>query len=399
MKDLKRLYGSVLMDHVANLRQMAFLAGPRQVGKTTTCRDIGDVYLNWDNEDHREIVLHGPGAVAAYAGLDVLSERPAVVVLDELHRYRRWKLFLKGLFDTYEARTRIVVTGSSRLDVYRRGGDSLMGRYFLFHMHPLSVGELVRPDPPGEPIRRPVSLSDEEWEALWEHGGFPEPFVKREKRFSFRWRTLRRAQLLREEVRDLTRIQELDQLSVLGKLLEQRSGEQLVYSALAREVRVSENTVRSWVSTLCTLHHGFLIRPWHRNVAKGLRKEPKWFLRDWSGIDDVGKRSETLCACHLLKAVEGWTDLGFGSFALHYVRDKQRREVDFLVVRDGKPWFLAEVKHGSRELSPALAFFQRQLGCPHAFQVAIDSAFADQDCFSQPDPVVVPARTLFSQLL
>ncbi len=399
MQELGRLYASVLRDHLDSLRQMAFLSGPRQVGKTTTCRGIGDVYLNWDNEDHRETILRGPGAVATYAGLDALSERPVVVVLDELHKYRRWKLFLKGLFDTYEARIRIVVTGSSRLDVYRRGGDSLMGRYFLFHMHPLSVGELVRTHAPGQPTRTPAFLPDAHWEALWEHGGFPEPFVRRDKRFSFRWRELRRVQLLRQEVRDLTRIQQLDQISVLGKLLERRSGEQLVYSALAREIRVSENTVRSWVSTLCTLHYGFLVRPWHRNVAKGLRKEPKWFLRDWSGIDDVGKRSETLCACHLLKAVEGWTDLGFGSFALHYVRDKQRREVDFLVVRDGRPWFLVEVKHGSRELSPALAFFQNQIGCPHAFQVSTDSVFVDQDCFSHHDAIVVPGRTLYSQLL
>jgi predicted AAA+ superfamily ATPase len=398
MQELSRIYNSILGQHMNSYRQMAFLTGPRQVGKTTLGRSLGEVYLNWDNDDHREIVLRGPGSVAGYAGLDRLAARPVSIVFDELHKYRRWKLFLKGFFDSYETRARIIVTGSSRLDVYRRGGDSLMGRYFLFHMHPLSVGELLRTDPPQQPIRPPCALPDAEWQALWEHGGYPEPFVRREKRFYLRWRELRRVQLLRDDVRDLTRIQEIDQLRILGRLLEQRSGDQLVYGALAREIRVSENTVRSWISTLCSLYFGFLVRPWHHNISRSLRKEPKWFLRDWSGIDDAGKRAETLCACHLLKAAELWSDLGFGSFALHYVRDKERREVDFLVVRDGVPWFLVEVKHSDLSLSGSLSHFQKQIGCPHAFQLVVDSSFVKADCFGHRKPVVVPARTFLSQL-
>lgn len=140
---------------------MAFVAGPRQVGKTTTCRDLADIYLDWDNEDHRQIILAGPAAVATYAGLDSLRPRPTRIVFDELHKYKLWKQFLKGFFDTYEARVRIMVTGSSRLDVYRKGGDSLMGRYFLYHMHPLSVAELCNPQPPTQPYRPPAQLSDE----------------------------------------------------------------------------------------------------------------------------------------------------------------------------------------------------------------------------------------------
>lgn len=155
-----------------------------------------------------------------------------------------------------------------------------MGRYFLFRMHPFSAGELVRTDPPKSPIRPPLRIAESDWQALLEHGGFPEPFVRRDRRFSLRWRELRRSQLLRDEVRDLTRIQELDQLAILGRLLESRSGEQVVYSTLAREVRISENTIRSWISTFCSLYFGFLVRPWHRNVTRGLRKEPKWYLRD-----------------------------------------------------------------------------------------------------------------------
>lgn len=399
MKPRQRLYSSILAEHLAGHRQMAFVYGPRQVGKTTTCRELGDAYLDWDNDDHREIILAGPRAVAAHAGLDRVRRRPPVVVLDELHKHSRWKGFLKGLFDTYEDRARIVVTGSSRLDVYRRGGDSLMGRYFPFRMHPFSVAELASASAPDSLPRPPAAISHADWRALLEHGGYPEPFLKRERRFTARWSGTRRAQLLREDVRDMTRIQELGQLQVLARLLAERSGDQLVYAALARSIRVSENTIRSWIDALSSLHYGFVVRPWHRNVSKALRKEPKWFLREWSGIEDVGKRAETLCAAHLLKAVEGWTDLGLGELELRYVRDKQKREVDFLVVRDGEPWFLAEIKHGDEEISPALEYFQQQLRCAHAFQVVIDMDYVDADCFTFHEPVIAPARTFLSQLL
>ncbi len=399
MEQRKRLYTSILREHIRGYRQMAFVSGPRQVGKTTTYRSLGDSYLDWDNDDHREIILTGPAGVATYAGLDRISDKPVVVVFDELHKYERWKLFLKGFFDTYEDRVRVIVTGSSRLDVYRHGGDSLMGRYFLFHMHPLSAAELINTGSPDSLLRSPRKIPAEDWQALWDHGGYPEPFVRRDQRFSARWLGMRQTQLLREEIRDLTRIQQLDQMATLGQILAQRSGQQIVYGALARRLRVSENTVRSWIATLCSLHYGFLVRPWHRNVNRALRKEPKWFLRDWSGIKEEGKRAESFCACHLLKAVELWTDLGFGSFELRYIRDKQQREVDFLVVRDGEPWFLVEVKSRSSALSPLLGYFQKQIHCPHAFQVVTQADYVDKDCFTHTTPVIVPARTLLSQLL
>jgi hypothetical protein len=398
MKTLPRVYGTILTDELRDHRQMAFVAGPRQVGKTTTCCELADVYLDWDNEDHRTLILSGPAAVAAHAGIERLTEQHTRIVFDELHKYKRWKQFLKGFFDTYEDRVRIMVTGSSRLDVYRKGGDSLMGRYFLYHMHPLSVAELCRPQPPATIPREPMHLDDSRWKALWEHGGHPEPFAKRSPRFSLRWRKLRRQQLLREDIRDMTGIQDLDQLAVMARLLTEHSSDQLIYTNLAKQVRVSENTVRSWIATLCSLHFGFVVKPWFRNVSKALRKEPKWFLRDWSGITDTGRRTETFCACHLLKAVEGWTDLGLGTFELRYLRDTQKREVDFLVVRDNEPWFLVEAKHGRPGLSPHLRHFQSQTGAQHAFQISLDAAYVNADCFSRKEPVVVPARTFFSQL-
>lgn len=273
-----------------------------------------------------------------------------------------------------------------------------MGRYLLYRMHPLSVGELLRPEIPERMIAAPGRLSAARFDALWRHGGYPEPFLKRDPRFSRQWRRLRRQQLLREDVRDMTRIQELDQLDVLAAILEDRSGAQLVYSTLARDINISVDTVRRWVGTLSSLHLGFTVRPWFRNVTKALRKEPRWYLRDWSGIADAGRRAETFVACHLLKAVEAWTDLGFGEFELRYLRDKEKREVDFAVIRDGEPWMLAEVKRSETALSPHLAHFQRQTGARFAFQVVLDMGTVRADCFTREEPCVVPARTPLSQL-
>ncbi|MCY2929522.1 MAG: AAA family ATPase [Planctomycetota bacterium] len=404
MNRRQRVYDAILADHLRRHRQMAFVTGPRQVGKTTTCRHLATAYLNWDNPDDREVVLAGPAATAARIGLDRLSAKPSTALFDELHKFARWKTFLKGFYDTYADSSRILVTGSSRMDFYRRGGHSLLGRYFPYRMHPFSVAEALHQDlPPARILRRPAPISETDFQALWKHGGYPEPFLKRDSRFTRRWTNLRGQQLLREDIRDLTRIHELGQIQALAELLAARSGEQIIYSTLARAVQVSSETLRHWIDTLAGLHLGFLLRPWFKSVSRSLRKEPKWFLRDWSGVDDEGKRAETFLACHLLKAVEGWTDLGLGQFHLGYLRDVAKNEVDFLVVRDGKPWLLVEAKKSDDQLSPALGHFQRQLGAPHAFQVVLDADYVDADCFAQTSrshrPLVVPARTFLSQLL
>jgi uncharacterized protein len=394
-----RLYDRVLQDHFARHRQMAWVSGPRQVGKTTTCRMEGTDYLNWDNADNRRLILRGPGAVATRIQLEQLREIRPIVVFDELHKDKKWKAFLKGFFDVYGERTRIIVTGSSRLDVFRRGSDSLMGRYFLYRMHPFSVGEIIRIDLPKDVIHPPSPVIDAEWQALWEHGGFPEPFLRRDVRFTRRWRSLRRDQLTREDIRDVVQIETLGLLETLTDILAERSGQQLIYSNLANEVGIAVDTVKRWIDVLERLHFGFVVRPWFTNVTKALRKEPKWFLRDWSGIDNPGQRAETLMACHLLKAVEGWTDLGLGNFELRYLRDKLKREVDFLVVRDRKPWVLVEVKTSDIRLSDSLRYFQTATKAKHAFQAVFELPHVQADCFRRTDAAVVPARTLLSQLL
>lgn len=322
-----------------------------------------------------------------------------MLAFDELHKFPRWKNFLKGFFDTYVNQCRIIVTGSARLDVYRRGGDSLMGRYFPYRIHPFSTAELCRNSNLKELISAPCKLASEQWNSLCEQGGFPEPLLKNQKRFSTRWRSLRDERLFKEDLRDLTRIQELSLLEIMARLLADRSAEQLVFSNLAEQVQVSPKTAKEWVNTLVATYYGFLVRPWFNNLNKALRKEPKWFLRDWSGISDPGRKTETMIACHLLKAVECWTDLGLGEFELRYLRDKQKREVDFAVIRDGLVWFLVEAMQSDTSISPALKHYQKATGAKHAFQVVSSLPFENINCFDYTRPVAVPASTFLSQLV
>ena len=399
MDERPRLYSAILADHLDRHRQMALVSGPRQVGKTTTCRSVSNEYLNWDDADDRRLLLRGPASIAQALQLDALRAKPPVATLDELHKYSKWKALLKGFFDSYSDRVRLIITGSSRIDIFRRGGDSLMGRYFLYRMHPWSVAESLRTELPKKETHAPEEVRLADWDALWEHGGFPEPFLRRDTRFTRRWRSLRYEQLSREDLREVARVSDLGTLETLMQILAEYSAQQLIYSNLAREIQVSVDTVKRWIDLLARLHYGFLVRPWSRNVAKSLRKEPKWFLRDWSGVVEDGPRAETLVACHLLKAVEAWTDLGFGDFELRYLRDKQKREVDFLVVKDRKPWFLVEVKMHDQTLSPSLGYFQAQTNAQHSFQVVMNLPYQQADCFRIHRAVVVPAKSFLSQLL
>ena len=203
---------------------------------------------------------------------------------------------------------------------------------------------------------------------------------------------VRLTQLVREDIRDLTQVQQIDQMEVLVQRLSRQSGRCTATSP----GKVSPDTIRRWVAALCDFHLGFLVRPWFRNVSRSF----KWYLRDWADIEDVGEKAETFVACHLLKAVDGWNDMGLGRFELGYLRDREKREVDFLVARGGQPWFLVEVKYRDESMSRTLKYHQDQLRVPFAFQVVIDADFVDADCFAKPgSPLVVPAKTFLSQLV
>lgn len=402
---MKRIYTSVIKEHFARYQQMVFLIGPRQAGKTTVSLMTKEFtaqlsYLNWDNLDHRKIILEGVNSAAGFAGLDKLALKTPIIVFDEIHKYGKWKTFLKGFFDTYKGKVKIIVTGSSRLDIYKKGGDSLMGRYFSYRMHQLSLAELGRVNLSEKEINQPFQSKEQDFERLLKSGGFPEPFLKNDSRFLNRWKTLRQEQLIREDIRDLSRIQELGQIELLAEILKHQAGQLTNYSSLSNKVNVSSDTIRRWIKTLQSFFYCFTVQPWSNNIARSLIKEPKTYLWDWTNVDEEGARAENLVASHLLKAVHYWTDCGLGQYGLWFIRDKEKREVDFLVSRDKKPWFLVEVKLSAREgISRNLIYFQQKIKAKHAFHVVFDMEYIPQDCFKYVGPLIVPARTFLTQLV
>ena len=401
---MRRLYQELISRHLASFRQMVFLMGPRQVGKTTVSQESAAEwpshhYFNWDNSAEKLLFIEGPNAVAKQAGIEELTEEKPILIFDEIHKFGKWKNFLKGFFDHYERKCKIIVTGSARLNIYKKGGDSLMGRYFYYRIHPLSVAEIATPYLIDHEIRPPSPISDEDWAALIEHGGFPEPFVQRSKEFSRRLRTMRKDQLFREDIRDGTRIQELAQLELLAELLRKQAAQSMDYQSLAKKVGVSIDTIRRWLEVLKSFYYCFSLQPWSKNISRSLVKEPKLYLWDWSLIDEEGHANENLVASHLLKAVHFWNDRGLGEYGLYYLRTKDKIETDFVVVKNGKPWFLVEVKTKAKGISQALYHFQEETGAPHAFQAAFDLPYVNKSCFEEKGPILVPARTLLSQLV
>ncbi len=219
---------------------MLFLMGPRQVGKTTTSLETSShssahYYLNWDDQAHRLLIAEGQEAVARHMNLDKLQDELPIVVFDEIHKFTKWKDFLKGFFDVYGKRTKIIVTGSARLDILKFSGDSLMGRYFLYRLHPLSIRELMDPSLSDDEIRLPIQCREEDLQALHQFGGFPEPFLQKNTRFYNRWKTLRIKQLFQEDLHDLSRIQEVSQLQLLAELLRKQAGQLVNFSDLAKK--------------------------------------------------------------------------------------------------------------------------------------------------------------------
>ena len=235
---------------------------------------------------------------------------------------------------------------------------------------------------------------------LLEYGGFPEPFLKADKRFYNRWSRLRTEQFFYEDVRDLTNVQEISLIETLAEILKHQTGQLTNYSSFAKDLNISVDTVKRWLVILENLYYCYSIQPYFKNVPKSLRKQPKYFLWDWSLIPDKGARHENFIASHLLKAVHYWSDAGFGDYQLFYLRDKVKREVDFLITKDRAPWVLAEIKSSSvKRISPHLEYFSRILEVEHAFQIELNGEYVDEDCFSVKKPVKVPAKTFLSQLI
>jgi predicted AAA+ superfamily ATPase len=398
----RQTYINASVDVLSNQDVMLFLMGARQVGKTVLSKSIAALYkqsfyLNFDDDEHRKLILSGQRFIENIFPAERRVDKP-LVIFDEIHKYPNWKNFIKGFYDVYKQNYNIVVTGSSRLDIFYKGGDSLMGRYLPYTVHPFSLGELNPNDLEGL-YRLPCQIQKEDWTVLYEFGGFPVPFFKRQSVAYRQWRRMRRSQLFREDIRDMTHVHEISQLELCAQLLEYQSGGILNRSALGQKLRVSLPTIGRWLEILKQFYFAFTIQPWAKNIPHSLIKEPKVYLNDWSLIADPGARFENFIACHLKKSIDFWSESGQGDFELYFLRDKSQREVDFLVTRDQEPWLLVEAKSSEQNLTPALSYYQKLTTAPFAFQVTKNMPYYDFDCFSKEGVFIVPAQTFLSQLV
>ena len=293
------------------------------------------------------------------------------IALDEIHKFPRWKRFLKGLHDAHKSNLEILVTGSGGLDVYQRGGDSLFGRYQLYHLHPFTLGEMAAPKRAIETtpdtftecvLEKGTSRSLEDALRLLERfTGFPEPLFAGSPTRLQRWSRAHEQLILREELRDLTRIREIGLIESMMDLLPERVGSPLSINALREDLGVRFETVQNWLTALARLFYLFTIRPYTEKLARSLRREEKVYLYDFSVIEDPGARFENLVALHLMKLCHRWTDFGYGDFALMYVRDREKREVDFLITDRRKPFALIEAKLSASSVDPSLRHFAQRI--------------------------------------
>lgn len=400
---IRRFYQALIANHISKYDQMVFISGARQVGKTTIAREFqtsDKSYLNWDNINHREIILSRLYQYVDNELLAVLTIDKPCLILDEIHKYKDWKNLIKGLYDQYKGKLTIIITGSAKLDVYSKGGDSLMGRYFNYHIMPLSVHELLELPYAKTLINNPCKIHDDQWERLFLRGGYPEPYTQNNQEFFQLWSSSRWRQLFKEEIRDYGNVQDIGQLELLGKLIQGQTGSLTNYSQLGKKIQKPESTIRSWFQLLESTYYLFNVTPWSNNVNRAILKAPKTYLHDWSMIDDLGAKVENFCAVHLLKAVMYWNNSGQGQFSLHYIRDKNHNEVDFVIIKNTSPWILIEVKASKQaSLSRSLVKFKNELQVPYAFQLVYDANFIDIDLFKITEPKVVPMKTFFSQLI
>ena len=338
-------------------RKMVFVAGPRQSGKTTMAKwlcdtagfDVGKRYLNWDSPEDRENII-----------IERFPAGPGYLVLDEIHKYSRWRQVVKGLYDKRGDELNILVTGSARLDHYRRGGDSLQGRYHFFRLFPLTFAEL------GMPV--PSAVRD-----LLIYGGFPEPFILHSVTQSKRWSREYRSRIVREELADLENVQDLGIIEKMVLRLPELVGFPLSINALREDLQVSHQSVSRWIVMLENLYMIFRIYPFGAPMIRAVKKEAKHYHLDWTVVKDMGKRFENLVACHLLKWCFFLQDSKGRDIELRYFRDVDRREVDFVIVEDGNPVHFIECKKSGKSLSRSLCYLKVRFPSVRATQVSLEN--------------------------
>lgn len=333
--------------------KMVFLGGPRQVGKTffslSLLKDENKEprgYFNWDSIDHRPSILSG-----------AFDRNQKLWVLDEIHKYAKWRGLIKGFYDTLKTTHQFLVTGSARLDYYRKGGDSLLGRYYYYRMHPLSLNEV-------SPTQNEAKLNQ-----LFEFGGFPEPFLKQSTTHLKRWHRGRRERIIQADIRDLENIKDISNMETLMHALPDRVGSPLSRKNLAQELEVDFKTVEKWLTILENVYYCYRIAPYGAPKIKAVKKEQKIYFWDWSELENKGARWENLVASHLLKYCHFVEDTQGDSMELRFLRDVSGREVDFVVLKNKKPLFAVECKTGEKSISPHVHYFKERTTIPYFYQV------------------------------
>lgn len=357
-------------------RKMVFVAGPRQVGKTTLARGLpgaDEGYLNWDVPEHRERILR--------------RELPPsrLWIFDEIHKWRSWRNYLKGLYDSREDRDsgrEILVTGSARLDFYRYSGDSLQGRYHLLRLHPLSAAELGL-------------ATAEELGTLLSLGGFPEPYFGGSEVEARRWSREHRNLLVREEVVSLERVQDLGNLELLMLRLPNLVGSPLSVNALREDLELSHKTVSGWLRMLERLYALFRLSPFGAPRIRAIKKAQKHYHFDWTLVPDPAARFENLVASHLLKWVHYQQDVRGRDLELRYFRDTDGREVDFVVAERRKPLLFVECKQGDAQPDRSLRYLTARVPGCDAWQL---SAEGRRDYVTPEGIRVAPALALLGRL-
>ena len=373
-------------------KKMVFLGGPRQVGKTTLAKLIlksfeHALYYSWDNRADRKELLAEKWPAAS-----------ATIVLDELHKYRFWKKWIKGEFDKHGHNLHFFVTGSARLDIYRKGGDSLQGRYHYYRLHPFSLGEASNygcKQIPQNELSLSFKSPKDILAALLHFGGFPEPFIEQNEKELRRWQSERFDRFFREDIRDLENIRELSSLELMTDMLHERAAQSLSLNSLREDLEVSHKAVTHWLQILERLYYIFRIPPYTAKKIRSLKKENKIYLWDWALAPNAPARYENMIASHLLKFCHYLQDVEGYRMDLYYLRDIDKREVDFLVTCNGRPWFAVEAKTDDTTPSPALRYFAKRLKIPFLYQVTLNG---DHD-FVQEGIRIVGARQFLANLV
>jgi predicted AAA+ superfamily ATPase len=329
--------------------KMVFLGGPRQVGKTTLARSLlpnKEGYLNWDIPKDSDLILRR-----------VLPDTH-FLVFDEIHKYRQWRRYMKGVFDEFHPDKKILVTGSARLDLYRFGGDSLQGRYYYLRLHPLSFAEVK-------------GSSQQDMIDLMTLGGFPEPFFGGSVARAKRWAIEYRNRLTRDDITTLENIRDIGSLDLLYLTLPDRVGSPLSINSLREDLHLNHQTVGRWIEILERVYGIFRIAPFGAPKIRAVKKEQKHYHYNWALVPDESARFENLIASHLLKWTHYIFDTEGRELELRYFRDVDKREVDFVIIEGKNPILFVECKLTDTLPHPPLRYLKERFPKTRAVQVVL----------------------------